>query len=198
MIPIAAPLDDVSVHVVQAPGVGLVAPNFGGPLQGRPRLGPVVRLALEVCLLAAELITERSCRRRPRPAGILPLRFRGQPELPLPRQVARGPRHLGQLPAEPFRLRVIDVVNGQVISFAPRRSELSRQLPDHSLPLALGHLVLTHPKAFGQCHLDLVFVRASFWLVPRTAHSKVPWRTPDEIYPGSFAGCATLRSQEGL
>src|SRR5580704_14251766 len=31
VVPIAAPFDDVAVHVVQAPGVGWVTAHFGGP-----------------------------------------------------------------------------------------------------------------------------------------------------------------------
>ena len=59
MMPVSAPLEHVAVHVVQAPGVGRVAPDRSGPLQRRPDLGTVVRLALEVRLLAAQHVAER-------------------------------------------------------------------------------------------------------------------------------------------
>src|SRR5207253_5841962 len=69
MAPVAAPLEDVAVHVVQPPGVGGIAADFGGPAKRGPRFGPVVRLPLEVRLFAVELIAKGSGRRRPGSAG---------------------------------------------------------------------------------------------------------------------------------
>src|SRR5207249_6785387 len=55
VIPIAAPLEDVAVHVVQAPGVGGVTADLGGPIERRSDLGFVVRLSLVVGLLTYEI-----------------------------------------------------------------------------------------------------------------------------------------------
>src|SRR4030081_933735 len=57
--PIAAPLDNIAMHVMQTPWVGGIAADLGGAIEGRPFLGSVIRLALEICLLAAQLIAER-------------------------------------------------------------------------------------------------------------------------------------------
>ena len=89
VVPVPAPLEGVAVHVVEAPGVGRVAADPGRLAQRRPRLAPVVRLALEVRLLAAERVAERRGRRRPGPAGVLPLGLGRQAELPALRQLAR-------------------------------------------------------------------------------------------------------------
>src|SRR5262245_42881135 len=110
--PVPAPLVGVAVHVVQPPGVGGVAADFGGPARRRPRLAPVVRLPLEVRLLVAELVAERGGRRRPAPAGVFPLRLGGQPELPLRGEVARLAAELGEFLAERFRLGKVDVAHG--------------------------------------------------------------------------------------
>src|SRR5262245_22227495 len=99
MVPVPAPLVGVAVHVAEPPGVGRVAADLGGSAQRRPRLAAVVRLAPEVRLLAAELVAKRRGRRRPRPAGVFPLRLRRQPELPLLRQLARLLAEFGELPA---------------------------------------------------------------------------------------------------
>src|SRR3954454_14111924 len=58
VIPVPAPLDNVTVHVVDAPGVGRVAADLAGPIQGRPFFGAVVGPVLDVRLLAAELVAE--------------------------------------------------------------------------------------------------------------------------------------------
>src|SRR5262249_53335393 len=89
MIPVPAPLEDIAVHVVQAPGVGRVTADLRGTLQRRPLLGAVVRLALEVGLLAAEGIAESGGGGGAGAAGVLPLRLRGQAELPPLGQLAR-------------------------------------------------------------------------------------------------------------
>src|SRR5882672_4731828 len=105
MIPIAAPLELVAVHVVQSPGVGRITAGLGGSLQRRSGVRPVrdhIGLARKIRLLAIQRCTERSCGRGSRPAGVFPLRFRRNSELPLRRQVTRRVRQLGQLTAEPF------------------------------------------------------------------------------------------------
>src|SRR5262249_28759847 len=100
MIPVPAPLIGVAVHVVQPPGIGRVAADRAGPMEGRPFLGPVVRLALEVCLPAAQLIPEGGSGRGPGPAGVLPLRFGRKTKLPALRQMATLACAFGQRMAD--------------------------------------------------------------------------------------------------
>src|SRR5262249_10970980 len=59
VLPVGGPLADVTVHVVQAPGVGLVRADLGGALQVRP-LGrvPVGRRAVAVGVGAAQGVAE--------------------------------------------------------------------------------------------------------------------------------------------
>jgi hypothetical protein len=45
----------------------------------------------------------------------------------------------------------------------------------------LGDLVLAHPKASGQGHLNLIFIRRPFRLVGRTPHGESAWRAPTEF-----------------
>ena len=187
VIPVPAPLEGVAVHVVQAPGVGGVAADLGGPIERRPRLGPVVRLALEVRLLAAELVAERGGRRRPGPAGVFPLRFGGQPELPILREVAGLAAELGELLAERLRLGEVDVAHREVVPLGQLRRQLARQLSDDPLPLPLRRLVLAHPEAFGQRHLDLILARAPLGFAGRAAHREPARRAPAELDAGDLA-----------
>src|SRR5262249_7544184 len=70
---------------------------------------------LEVRLLAAELVAERRGGPGPRPAGVLPLRLGGQPELPVLGKSARPHGQLGELPAERLPLGEVDVADGAVV-----------------------------------------------------------------------------------
>src|SRR5207302_8755934 len=77
-VPVAAPLPDVAVHVIQAPGVGLVGADAGRPPQVRPPGGAAVGVvAVEVGLGGAEggAAVKRLGRRGPAPAGVFPLRL---------------------------------------------------------------------------------------------------------------------------
>src|SRR5262249_54329342 len=87
--PVPAPLVDVAVHVVEAPGVGGVAADPGRAIERGAGRGAVVRLAPEVRLGAAQAVAERGGGRGPGPAGVLPLRLGGQPERPALRQITR-------------------------------------------------------------------------------------------------------------
>src|SRR5262249_46475445 len=97
-----------------------------GPVERRPRLAAVVRLPLEVRLLAAEPVAERGGRRRPGPTGVFPLRFGGQAELPILRQIAGFAAEFGELSAKRLRLDEVDVADRQVIAFRQLRRQLAR------------------------------------------------------------------------
>ena len=72
---------------MQPPGVGRIAADLGGPIEGRPFLGAVVWLALDIRLLAAQFVAERRGGLRPRAAGVFPLRLGRQPKFPFLRQL---------------------------------------------------------------------------------------------------------------
>ena len=115
VVPIPAPLVDVAVHVVQPPGVGRVTADCCGPIERRPLLGSVVWLPLEVRLLTAQPVSELSGGRSSGPAGVFPLRFGGQPELPILREDAGLAAEFGEFMAECFRLSKVDIANREVI-----------------------------------------------------------------------------------
>src|SRR5262249_38629692 len=96
-------------------------------------------------------------------------------------------RHFGQLTAEAFRVCVIEVVHGEMLSRAPARRQLARQLTNHASPLALRHLVLAHPKALGERHVDLLLVGKPLGFVVRTAYSEPPGRAPAKLDAGHRA-----------
>src|SRR5581483_10553974 len=195
VVPVPAPLVDVAVHVVQAPGVGRVAADLRRPLQRRPRLGPVVRLALEVRLLAAELVAERRCRGGDGSAGVLPLGLRRQPGRPPCRQPARLAGQLGQLLTEPLGLGEVHLDDRVVVPLAGRL--LAGELADPPPPLALGDLVLARPEALRQPDLDLRFVRPPLQLVGRAAHRELPRRAPAELHTGDLPLLPGLGAEEG-
>src|SRR5206468_6285084 len=100
MVPVAAPLEDVAVHIVQSPCVSGVTADFCGPTERRPRLGSIVRLPFKVRLLAAELVAKCGGRGRPGSTGVFPLRFGRQPELPIHREDAGLSAEFGQFMAK--------------------------------------------------------------------------------------------------
>src|SRR5262249_10439875 len=71
--PIAAPLPDVAVHVVQAEGVGLVRADGGRAGEIRTVAGAVGVIAVEVRGEGAEAVAVVEGGRRPGAAGVLPL-----------------------------------------------------------------------------------------------------------------------------
>src|SRR5262249_19175918 len=136
VVPVAAPLDDVALHVVEAPRVGRVAADLGVPLQGRTFLGAVIRLvALEIRLFTADFVAGVGGRRGACPAGVLPLRLGGQPELPALGQLPGAAAQFGQLAAERLGLGVVDVVDGEVVALAAAGRQLARQLTQDAFPL---------------------------------------------------------------
>src|SRR5262249_30285665 len=75
-----APLPHVAGDVEQPEAVSRVAADLRGLFEVRPRPGRAVGVAaVEVRLLRRQPVTERERRRRPGPAGVLPLRLRRQP-----------------------------------------------------------------------------------------------------------------------
>ena len=85
-IPVLTPLPHVPDHVIQSPSVRGIAPNRGRCLKvdsariiDRAHRGIVFVLAIEVRLSRVQTAPQIKRRRRPRPARILPLRFRRQP-----------------------------------------------------------------------------------------------------------------------
>src|SRR5437870_10419083 len=116
MGPVPAPFVDVAVHVVQTPWVGWVTADFCGPTERGPLLGPVIRFSLEVRLAAAERIAKRGGGRRAGPAGIFPLRFGREPELPIRRKLASLAAEYGELPAKRLGLGKVDIADRVVVS----------------------------------------------------------------------------------
>src|SRR6185369_3683464 len=100
MVPIPAPLKDVAVHVIQAPGIGRITADFGSPTERRSGFRSVVGGAFEVRLIAAEFLAERRRSFRACAAGVFPLRLSGQPELPIVRELASLMHNFAELPAE--------------------------------------------------------------------------------------------------
>src|SRR4051794_23422769 len=100
VVPVTTPFEDVSVRIVEAPGVRLVAADRSRALQRRPRCAAVVRPALEVGLAAAKSVPERSSRGRAGAAGVLPLGFGRQPKLPVGRQAPGSSSLLGKASTE--------------------------------------------------------------------------------------------------
>src|SRR5205807_1620046 len=99
------------------------------PILPTRSLSLLMQEALKKDRSRAELLAERRGRRRPGPAGVLPLRLGGQAELPAFRQVARPACHLGELPAERLRLGEVDVADRVVVSLGKLRGRLARKLP---------------------------------------------------------------------
>src|SRR4029453_2269100 len=182
---------------VEPPGVGGVTADSCCPIERRPLLGPVVRLPLEVRLFATEPVAKRRGRRRPGPAGVFPLLFGRQPDLPVLRKDAGPAASFGELLAECLRLRKVDVPNREVIPRGQLRRQLARQLPDDPFPLTLRDLVLGDPEASGEGHLDLIFPRSPFRFAGWASHDEAAGRTPAELDALDFTLLASARSAEG-
>jgi hypothetical protein len=102
-----------------------------------------------------------------------------------------------ELLAESLRLGKVDVAHGVVVPLGQLRRQLARQLSDDPFPLPLRRLVLAHPKAFGQRHLDLIFARAAFGFAVRATHSEFAWRAPAKLDAGDPSFVTCLRAVEG-
>src|SRR5262245_34009806 len=84
-----------------------------------------------------------------------------------------------QLSAEIFGLDIIDRMNREIVALA--RANLTRQFADDPLPLPLCYFVLAHPKALGQCHIDLRLIETPLGFVGRTSHPEPAWRRPAKL-----------------
>ena len=186
VIPVAAPLERVAVHVVQPPRVRRVAADLRRLPDRRPLLRPVVRHALEVRLPGAQPVPERRRGRRPRPTGVLPLSLGRQPELPPLRQRTVLLAEFGELGAERLGLGEGHVPHRQVVVLGQLRRRLPRQPAHHPLPLPLRRLVLGRPEPLGQRHLDLLLVRPVVRLGLGAAHPERPGRAPAQLDPGDL------------
>src|SRR5262249_27498001 len=132
---IAAPLPDVAMHVVDPPRIGLLSADAEGLPQDAgtghwrsPFRGPVPRVVRE----NVEVVTEAEQPRRPRPAGMFPLRLSRQRIAPAGGDPARLTFLPGELRAKadgvfPAHPRGGKVVAGDPVP-APRFS------PHHPLP----------------------------------------------------------------
>src|SRR5262249_51900361 len=181
--------------VVNAPGVGCVAADFGRMAERRPLLGDVVRLAFEVGLVATQAVAERGGCRRPRPGRVLPLCFSRQPEFPICRQRTGLARKLRKLAAEVLGLGEVDIADRQVISRRQLSSELARQRTGDRLPLSLRGFVLGDPEPLGQRDIGLVFVRTPFRFAERAPHDEfarwAPLQSDAQYFP-FFPGSRTF------
>src|SRR5579864_7222002 len=107
------------MHIVQAPRIGSVAPHCHSAIEGRPLGGSIVgKVSNEVCVLAAEPITESRGRRGAGTARVLPLRLGRQLVRPSGRQPARTTLAFGQSPAELVRLLRAHEIHWMVRTFA--------------------------------------------------------------------------------
>ena len=192
VIPVAAPFEGVAVHVVEAPRIGRVTTDRRGAIQRRPRLAAVVRLALEVGLLAAERVAKRRRRGRSGAARVFPLRLGRQTEFPIAGKLAAPSTALGESTAEVFRLREVDVADREIIAGRQFLRQRTRQRAGDALPEPLRGLVLRHPEAARQRDLDLIFAGSPLGLGSRAAHDEAAGRTPAEI---DRVHCASLTSR---
>ena len=114
VIPIAAPFEFVTMHVVQAPCVGRIAADRRGALERWTFFGAVVGLALEIRLTAAQLVAKGGCGGGACAAGIFPLRFGRQPELPIARELARGVSQICKFLQKPSASAKLIVYTGKL------------------------------------------------------------------------------------
>ena len=197
VVPIPAPLEGVAVHVVQPPSVGgITADRAARPSDG-PCSAPLYGFPLKfACLLPSVSPNEV--------AVVVPARQAYSHCASVGRRnsqsFGRTPDWrptFGEFPAERFGLGEVDIANREVVARGQLRGELARQLPDDPLPLALRRLVLGHPKASGQCHLDLIFSRPPFGFVAWASHDEAAGRTPAELDGVDFALLASVPAAEG-
>ena len=180
MGPVATPFEGVAVHVVQAPGIGGIAADFGGAAEGRSGFGAIVRLAFEVRLFAAEFVAERSGGGGAGAAGVFPLGFGGEAEFPIAGDLIGIARELGEFAAERFGFGEVDVADGEVVAGRKFCGERAGKRAHDLFPEALSGFEFGHPKTFGECDLDLVFTGATLWFGGWTAHGEGAGRTPAE------------------
>src|SRR5262245_29776934 len=98
-----------------------------------------------------------------------------------------------QLAAKSFGCNVAAPAHRKILARA--FVKLTVNLADQPLPLPLRDFVFTHPKPFGQRHVNLRLVITTLDFIRRAAHAKATRRTPDEfdaanraLIPGFRAG----------
>src|SRR5262249_42857302 len=121
----------------------------------------------------------------------------GQAELPILRQLVRSVAEFGKPLAERLCFAKVDVTHGVVVPLGQLRCQFARQLSDDPFPLPLRCLVLGHPEAFAQSHLDLIFARTAFGFVGRATHGEFARRAPANLDAGDLALVTCLRAIEG-
>ena len=162
---------------MQPPRVRWIAADSRGPAQRRPRPTAVVGLSFEVCLSAAQLVSE-CCRGGGACAAcVFPLRLGRKPKFPFvcERAGSVAPR---QFAAERFCFRKVDIPYRQVNSGWQLCRERSGQVAHNPLPLPLRRLVLRHPETTCQRDLDLIFPGSALGFVTRASHHESSGRTP--------------------
>ena len=198
MGPVAAPFEGVAVHVVQAPGIGGVAADFGGAAEGWSGFGAVVGLAFEVRLFAAEFVAEGGGGGGAGAAGVFPLRFSGEAEFPIAGDLIGFASELGEFAAEGFSFGKIDVADGEIVAGGQFGGERAGERAHDLFPLTLGGFEFGHPKTFGECDLDLVFTGAPFGFGRRAAHGEGAGRTPAEGNGEDVGLGAGFGAEEGV
>ena len=180
MGPVATPFEGVAVHVVQAPGIGGIAADFGGAAEGWSGFGAVVRLAFEVRLLAAEFVAKGGGGDGAGAAGVFPLGLGGEAEFPIAGDLIGLASELGEFAAEGFGFGEVDVADREIVAGRKFCGERAGKRAHDLFPVALSGFEFGHPKTFGECHLNLVFTGAAFGFGGRAAHGEGAGRTPTE------------------
>ena len=84
VIPVQAPFAQIPVHIVQTPCVGWITAHFGCSIEIRSFFRVIEwAIAIKVCLVAAESVTEMGMCQRSRSARVLPFGSRRQ-AVPIP------------------------------------------------------------------------------------------------------------------
>ena len=142
-IPIIAPLPDISIHVIQAPCVGLLLPDRMCANVRIRAIPPQFSQISTISILRCEIPIIIKCSGRTRPTGILPLGFSRQIKAVTLRHfscvqfVQFIAEFLGIIPRH-FLHRVIVTI-----------LKLGRIAAHNRLPLALGNFIFSKPVVFG-------------------------------------------------
>jgi len=164
LVRVAAPLSDVSKHIEQTPGVGLLCCN---------RMCSLVA----ACGVPARLFQTDARVLVPftsGPAGVFPLGLGRQPQNP--------PFSPAQLLAESYRLYPGNAFDRQIVT----RKLGSSGGTHYSLPLALSDLCRAHPEILAQPHRVRILVVLAVLVLPRApdhgpARRNVHKRHPERI-----------------
>src|SRR5687768_11093960 len=189
VIPIAAPFENVSVHVVDAPCVGGIGSDFRSGGTGDAGGSAVIWLA-NIGLAFRECVAEGKCGGGAGAAGIFPLGFGGETDMPVFWKTG-GASFVSELAAEFQGVCVTDPVDGKV--FADAGVEGATRIVGfavvgaHSaLPLRLSDFEFAHPETAREGDVHLSFVGAMIGFFGRTAHPEFASGTPTEFHAGDF------------